>query len=499
MAIIKNELALILGNQLFDPKYFPFSKDIPIFMCESDDLCTHFKYHKLKIIFFLAAMRSYRDELKSHSFNCHYTELSPDSEHFFIDQLEKYCLKMEVKTLHFFEIEDHFFNDQIIQFCNKNTIKPVIYDSPMFLTKKIEFKTYLDSTKRPFMKTFYESQRKIFNILMDNGKPVGGKYSFDEENRKKTPKKIIFPKVDMSDKSSYIDPIKKLVQTKFPDHIGSDEICWFPVTRLDALDWLDTFISERFSTFGDFEDAIDFRSDFLFHSVISPLINCGLLTPQTILDKLKSLKQEIPLNSKEGFIRQIIGWREFIRGIYHNFDEKQQTDNFFNHQHRLTHHWYKGTTGIDPLDDAIKQVLSLGYTHHINRLMVIGNTMLLCRIHPQDVFKWFMECFIDSSDWVMGPNVFGMSQFSDGGIFATKPYFCGSNYIRKMSHYPKGDWCEIMDALYWRFIIDHQDFFSKNYRMKFMVSQAGKFSTEKIDTIIHLSDKFINKVTTKGI
>ena len=161
----------------------------------------------------------------------------------------------------------------------------------------------------------------------------------------------------------------------------------------------------------------------LYHSALSPFINCGLITPQEILDKVAPFESSVPINSYEGFIRQIIGWREFIRGIYHNYDDTQQSTNFFNHQNKLTIHWYDATTTIAPLDDAIKQTMDLSYTHHINRLMVIGNAMLLCRIHPQEVYRWFMECYMDSSDWVMGPNIFGMSQFSDGGIFATSLTF----------------------------------------------------------------------------
>ena len=175
--------------------------------------------------------------------------------------------------------------------------------------------------------------------------------------------------------------------------------------------------------------------------------------------------KNIPMNSLEGYVRQVIGWREFIRGIYHNFDEVQSKSNFWNHKRKLNENWYTGNTGIPPLDDAIKKANRFGYCHHIERLMIISNIMLLSQIHPQEVFKWFMEMFVDSSDWVMGPNVYGMAQFSDGGIFATKPYICGSNYLLKMSNYKKGDWCNEVDGLYWGFINNNRDFFAKNPRM----------------------------------
>jgi len=333
------------------------------------------------------------------------------------------------------------------------------------------------------------------DVLMDGVKPFGGQWSFDEDNRKKTPKSLTFPSVNLGSQSQHLADVKQLVRSTFSDHIGAEGDCWFPITRTEVDRWVDQFIDERFQLFGDYEDAIDMRSDFLFHSVISPFINCGLITPSEILAKVEGLVSQIPLNSYEGFIRQIIGWREFIRGIYRAYDEVQQEKNFFNHTRRLTSHWYEGTTGIVPLDDAIGQVMRLGYTHHINRLMVIGNIMLTCQIHPQEVYRWFMECFIDSSDWVMGPNVFGMSQFSDGGIFATKPYFSGSNYIRKMSHYSKGEWCAELDALYWRFIIDNQSFFEKNYRMKFMVSKIHSFSADKVDSIMELSEGCMQRLT----
>ena len=489
------DLSIILGNQLCKPNLIKEITNHPIFMCESDDLCTHFKYHKLKIIFFLTAMREYADELKSENISCHYHKLKENENQLYLDVLEQFCTKNKVQRLHMLEVEDHFFDNSIIDFCENHSIKRIVHKSPLFLTTQEEFKEYLDSSKKPFMKTFYEQQRKKLDVLMENGKPKGGQWSFDEENRKKTPKKIEFPNIPTGTQSTHLENVKSLVKTKFNNHIGEMKNIWFPTKRSEVLNWCDNFITVRFNKFGDYEDAIDPRSDFLFHSVLSPFINAGLITPTELLEKIKKVENKIPINSYEGFVRQVIGWREFMRGIYHNYDDIQQEKNFFNHNRKLTKHWYEGTTGIAPLDDAIKQVMNLGYTHHINRLMVIGNVMLLAQIHPQEVYKWFMECFIDSSDWVMGPNVFGMSQFSDGGIFATKPYFSGSNYIRKMSHYPKAEWCPTMDALYWRFIADHQEFFSQNYRMKFMVSKINSFTEEKISEIFKLSDSFIKKVT----
>ena len=185
-------------------------------------------------------------------------------------------------------------------------------------------------------------------------------------------------------------------------------------------------------------------------------------------------KKKLSINSVEGFIRQIIGWREFVRGIYHNFSEKQEQTNFWNHKEKLSDLWWKGGTEIPPLDHTLEKVVKYGYAHHIERLMVVGSLMVLLEVDPKQAHLWFMEMFVDSSDWVMGPNVYGMGIFSDGGIFATKPYICGSNYYRKMGGFKKGEWCDGVDGLYWGFIEKHKDFFSKNPRLSMMVRSAEK-------------------------
>lgn len=490
-----NKLALVLGNQLFKPSLLPFDKQIPIFMCESDDLCTHFKYHALKITFFLTAMREYADELKAAGRSCFYHPLKEEAQQDFFDVLAAFCQTHQVQQIECIEIEDHFFEKKLLRFVDEHNLKLIQHASPMFLCSRQQFQDYLAKTKKPFMKTFYEGQRKELGILMEGNKPLGGQFSFDEDNRKRTPKKIIFPQVKTGTQSTYLAEVQMLVQKKFATHPGQGEKVWFPITHTEVWAWFETFIEERFQLFGDYEDAIDNRSDFLYHSALSMFINVGLITPTEILERIEGLEAIIPLNSLEGFIRQIIGWREFIRGIYHHFDETQQTTNFFNHQAKLSSHWYTGNTGIVPLDTAIQQTLKLGYTHHINRLMVIGNMMLMCRIHPQEVYRWFMELYIDSADWVMGPNVFGMSQFSDGGIFATKPYLCGSNYIKKMSHYSAGPWCEKMDALYWMFIYDNQALFAKNYRMRMMVSKVNSFDETKLKQFQGIKDTVLAEIT----
>ena len=207
---------------------------------------------------------------------------------------------------------------------------------------------------------------------------------------------------------------------------------------------------------------------------------------------------KIPLNSLEGFIRQIIGWREFVRGVYREFGDEQEQANFWGHHRRLKDGWYTAETGIVPLDHAIRTAWKYGWDHHIPRLMVVGNLMTLAEIAPSEAHRWFMEMYVDSSDWVMGPNVYGMALFSDGGTFATKPYICGSNYMLKMSDFERGSWCDIVDGLYWRFISTHREFFDSNHRLSMMPRMLDKLDDDRRKRIFAAAESFLDEHTILG-
>ena len=363
----------------------------------------------------------------------------------------------------------------------------------MFLNSRKEFNDLAKNNSLK-MSSFYQSSRKKFKILVcDKNKPVGGKWSFDSENRKKLPNDITIPKLCNFYKSKYSNILVKYISEKFNNHPGKLDDIWFPTNRRDALILLEDFLKTKFNNFGTYEDAIQSNNNFLFHSLLSPLLNIGLITPKEVVKKTLEYtkKNSIPLNSIEGFIRQIIGWREFIRGVYHLKGKQQEQMNFFNHSRKLSKSWYDGTTGILPLDDAIKNCIQYGYTHHIPRLMIISNIMTLSRIHPQEIYKWFMEMFIDSSEWVMVPNVFGMGTFADGGVFSTKPYSCSSNYILKMSDYKKSSWCKVVDALYWKFISDNRSFFENNPRLSIIPRFLDKMDSEKKNLLFKDAENFI--------
>ncbi len=488
-------LFLILGNQLFPHKHLRKYKDSTIFMCESFDLCTFQKHHKLKLILFLSSMRSYADELKKNKFKVNYIDLKKDFKISYEKKLENFIKKNKLEELISFEIEDKFFEKKISTLCKKNKIKLTFIQSPMFLNSRDEFKNYLSKTKKPFMANFYKIARAKTDILMENNKPKGGKWSFDEDNRKKLPKDIKIPEMIKAKETKHTKVLKQEINKIFKNHPGEVDNFWLPTTYDDAVKWLDYFIIKKFNLFGDYEDAVDTNNNFLFHSVLSPMINLGLLTPELIIERVRKVENKIKINSYEGYIRQIIGWREFIRGIYQNYDQQLEENNFFQHKNSLTKKWYDGTTGLDPLDHSIKNAQKYGYTHHIERLMVLCNIMNLCEIKPNEVYNWFMEMFVDSSDWVMSPNVYGMGLFSDGGIFSTKPYICGSSYFMKMMNFKKGNWNDIMDGLYWRFINKNRKFFQSNPRLNMMVNIYDKMNTERKNHIIKKANQFIRDNT----
>ncbi len=488
-------LFLILGNQLFPHKHLRKYKDSTIFMCESFDLCTFQKHHKLKLILFLSSMRSYADELKKNKFKVNYIDLKKDFKISYEKKLENFIKKNKFEELISFEIEDKFFEKKISTLCKKNKIKLTFIQSPMFLNSRDEFKNYLSKTKKPFMANFYKIARAKTDILMENNKPKGGKWSFDEDNRKKLPKDIKIPEMIKAKETKHTKVLKQEINKIFKNHPGEVDNFWLPTTYDDAVKWLDYFIIKKFNLFGDYEDAVDTNNNFLFHSVLSPMINLGLLTPELIIERVRKVENKIKINSYEGYIRQIIGWREFIRGIYQNYDQQLEENNFFKHKNSLTKKWYDGTTGLDPLDYSIKNAQKYGYTHHIERLMILCNIMNLCEIRPNEVYNWFMEMFVDSSDWVMSPNVYGMGLFSDGGIFSTKPYICGSSYFMKMMNFKRGSWNDVMDGLYWRFINKNRKFFQSNPRLNMMVNIYDKMNTERKNHIIKKANQFIRDNT----
>ncbi len=385
-------------------------------------------------------------------------------------------LSDKIDQIHVVDTTDNYLEAAI----SESGIKRVWYESPLFILPKEEsVERFKKSNRR--MAAFYKELRKDKNILLESdGSPVGGQWSFDEDNRKKIPKNTTLPEDIEILANEDITEANKWIATVDSEQYG-EAGCWLPYTHADASEYLETFLTERFLEFGAYEDAMTTEGVRLWHSTLSPLLNIGLLTPLQVLDRAIEYAEEnsVPLNSLEGFVRQILGWREFIRASYESDGSSMRNQNFFNHTKSLPQTIWTGSTGILPIDAAVNTALKYGYNHHIERLMVLGNFMLLAQTNPHEVYRWFIGMYVDAYDWVMVPNIYGMSQFADGGSFATKPYISGSNYIKKMSDFPKGEWEETWTALYWNFINTHQDFFKSNHRLSMMPMLLEKMDPTK--------------------
>ena len=369
-----------------------------------------------------------------------------------------------------------------------------LLDTPGFLNTAADNLANQRGKKKWFMAEYYKAQRRRLSVLMDGDEPHGGQWSFDEDNRKKVPAKMLSSIPRLPDVThDEIDEKARDSLSEF-DALGSVDRLIYPTTHEGAALWLEKFLHHRFALFGDYEDAIVRGENWLWHGVLTPMLNVGLLTPRQVLDAslAHAEKHDIPLNSLEGFVRQIIGWREFMRATYEDLHVQMRTTNHWKHTRKMPESFYDGTTGIDPIDDTIQRILKTGYCHHIERLMVLGGFMFLCEIDPDDVYRWFMEMFIDSYDWVMVPNTYAMSQHADGGLITTKPYFSGSNYVKKMSNWKQGAWAEKWDGLYWRFIWNHREELGGNPRWAMMVRTAEKMDEAKRQAHLENAEGFLS-------
>ncbi|MDB4544639.1 cryptochrome/photolyase family protein [Akkermansiaceae bacterium] len=485
-------VSLVYPHQLFtDHPAIPKGREVylvedPLFY--GTDSEQPLNLHAKKLMLHRASMKRYAAGLEE----VRYVELPEKGCR--SDELLEKVIPKKVSKIECVDPVDYLLERRLRRFCEKRGIQLTLMESPMFLTPDDWMEETMDAMKKPFMKKFYEAQRKRMNVLMEGDQPEGGKYSFDAENRKKLPKSVSVPEPYGRQDHIEIEEAEAWVRVRFPEALGSLHGFQYGICRDDALEALNLFLRERFEFFGDYEDAISTNHRVAFHSVLTPYLNIGLITPQEVVDRVLEFAGEseaIPLNSLEGFVRQVIGWREFMRIIYLRHGVFERRENFWNFTKKMPQSLYDGTTGIDPIDHVIQALHEDAYCHHIERLMVLGNFMMLCRIDPDEVYRWFMEFFIDAYDWVMVPNVYGMSQFADGGIFATKPYLSGSNYLRKMSDFKKGEWCEVWDGLFWTFVEDHREFFLKNYRLAQMARLHDKMPEGKKKDHRDNAEKFL--------
>ena len=477
---IMKKAFLVYPHQLFEDVRILADFDL-VFLVEDPLFFSESSFHKQKLILHRASMKAYESYLQKNGIPIVYVEFHTLQKTGTIVEVlaEYHCLSVGM-----YDPVDDWLSSRVAKAFGSAGLQVSLYETPMFLTKPSEFQVFFAARKgarKYFMSDFYIWQRKRLNILVAAGKPVGGSWSFDKENRKKIPKGISTPEVFVSRSSLYVSDAVSYIQKHFSQNFGDTEAFWCPVTHADAKKHLKTFFEERFSLFGPYEDAMKEGSPSLFHSTISPLLNNGLLTPSYVIKEMQifTAEHDIPLASVEGFVRQIIGWREYIRALYVLEGKNIRTKNYFKSKNKLPYSFWKGATSLDPVDHHINILRTYAYTHHIPRLMVLANVMNLCAIEPHDVYAWFMEMYIDAYDWVMVPNVYSMALYADGGLLTTKPYISSSHYILKMSNFKKGAWCETMDALFWNFVGEHFKKFEKESRLGFIGMQYKKMDSVK--------------------
>ena len=429
------DISIIFPNQIFENSKL-LDESSKIFLIEEYLFFNQFNFHKQKILFHRMTMKSYEKFLKKKKLDVVYIDSTENISDIreFIRNLDK-----KIQSIKIYDPVDNWLSRRINDSCEEKNIKIENYNNPLFINNNEDLETFFRSDKKKFFQTsFYKKQRVKLDIMMIGDKPEGGKWTYDDQNREKYPKNKIPPEIDYPKKDDNYNEALNYLNNNYKNNYGLiDDENIYPYNFQLAKKWLDDFFITRFYEFGPYEDAVVKEKSILNHSVLSPLLNTGLINPKELIKRTINYHYEnkIPINSTEGFIRQIIGWREFIRGVYVCKGTEERNKNFWNFSRKIPSSFYSATTGIDPVDDTINKINKSGYANHIERLMIIGNFMLLCEFDPNEVYRWFMELFIDSYDWVMVPNVYGMSQFGDGGLMSTKPYISGSSYILKMSNY----------------------------------------------------------------
>lgn len=488
-------IGILFPHQLFEQNIL-ISKCHTIYLIEEWLFFKQFKFHKQKIAFHRASMKFYENYLQSKKIKVLYIDSFNELSD--IRKLIPHLNSIGIAAIEYIDTTDYLLERRIKKECTNFQINAHKNTSPLFLNSSSENAEYFTGKKKMYQTDFYKYQRKSKNILLEkNSDPIGGKWTYDVENRLKYPKAKTPPEVNNPKPNNFYTEAIAYTQKYFSSNYGelnSEGI--YPNTFADSKKWLQDFFKTRFFEFGAYEDSIVSNQHVLHHSVLTPMLNVGLLTPKFIIDETMQYagNYEIPLNSLEGFIRQIIGWREFIRAVYELKGTEERLKNYWGFTRKIPPSFWNGTTGIEPVDVTIKKVLKTGYCHHIERLMVLGNFMLLCEFDPDEVYHWFMELFIDAYDWVMVPNIYGMSQFADGGLMSTKPYISGSNYLMKMSDYKKGEWQIIWDGLFWRFMHTHREFFLQNPRLGMLIGGFDKMDDNKQKAHLNTAAKYLNSI-----
>jgi len=474
-------IVLVLGDQL-SPDISSLqtankNKDL-ILMAEVADEANYVPHHKKKIGFLLSAMRHFAGELSDEGWTVRYIKLdAPDNTGSLEGELERALNEVGTRSAVMTEAGEHRLIEAMSSWARNNSIHLEVLEDHRFICTHAEFREWTKDRKQLRMEYFYRDMRRKTGLLMDGNKPEGGQWNFDAENRKPAKNSSLMQQPVRTETDTITNEVLELVEERFPENFGTLRPFWFAVTREGALEALDAFIEHCLPCFGDFQDAMLENQKFLFHSVLSQYINAGLLQPLEVCRKAEAAwySGHAPLNAVEGYIRQIIGWREYVRGIYWLKMPGYTEENFFNATRELPAFYWTGETEMACMAAAIGQTRDEAYAHHIQRLMVTGNFAMLAGVDPQQVHEWYLAVYADAYEWVEAPNVIGMSQFADGGFLGSKPYAASGNYINKMSDHCRScrydvkqktgpDACPF-NPLYWDFLVRNEGQLRSNPRL----------------------------------
>ena len=487
-------LILILGDQLSHGisslKGANKARDV-VLMAEVADETTYVRHHKKKIAFILSAMRHFAAELEKSGWTVAYIKLDDKGNTgSFTGEVARAAKRLKPARVVVTEPSEWRVADMMRGWSAALGVPVEIRDDERFIATRAEFAAWAKDRKQLRMEYFYRDMRRKTGLLMEGADPDGGQWNFDHDNRKPASNDLFMPEIPRFKPDAVTRDVLDLVARRFGNHIGTLEPFWFAVTRKDALKALDHFISVALARFGDFQDAMLRGEPFLYHAVLSPYLNAGLLEPLEICRKVEAAYRagKAPLNAVEGFIRQIIGWREYVRGIYWLKMPGYVEQNFLEATRPLPDFYWTGETDMACLKAAIDQTIEHAYAHHIQRLMVTGNFAMLAGINPREVHEWYLMVYADAFEWVELPNVLGMSQFGDGGLLASKPYAASGNYINKMSDYCASCRYDVkqrtgpnacpFNALYWDFLDRNRVKLAKNPRLGQIYATWGKMSAE---------------------
>ena len=505
-------LRLLLGDQLnHQHSWFQESDDQVLYlMMEMQQETDYVKHHIQKVTGFFTAMRAFSEEMTvaGHRF-LYLSILNPRNQQSISANLEWILEEHEVSSFEY-QLPDEYRLDQLMAEIVQGLPVPAkAVDTEHFLTSRTDLATLFKGKKTYLMETFYRKMRKEFGIMLEpDGSPVGGKWNYDAQNRNRYDGKVSPPPTDQTITDT--SPVYADIQEAGIETIGKvnpDQYIW-PVTRTQALEMLEDFVENRLPWFGTYQDSLDNDEWALFHSRISFPLNVKLLHPLEVVDKAveawKASPERISLPQIEGFVRQIIGWREFMRGVYWAHMPEYATLNYFNHTRKLPEWFWTGETKMKCLSTAIHNSLDYAYAHHIQRLMVTGNFALLAGIHPDEIDEWYLGIYIDAIEWVEITNTRGMSQYADGGIVGTKPYVASANYMNKMSNHCKvcyykpklrhGEGACPFNSLYWHFYARHEESLRRNPRIGFAYRNLAKMSQDEHTQTMAQAEEYLRNL-----